>query len=97
MKRFLLLPLIAFAALFTWAFAFMADQATAAYDHIKVAAAATIRGVTAVVKSGLSLFAASEPARTDGIPMVQAKAFEQRLSKRERPVLTASWRMCPSI
>ncbi len=29
--------------------------------------------------------------------MVQAKAFMQRLVKRDRPVVTASWRMCPSI
>lgn len=27
---------------------------------------------------------------------VQAKAYAIRLDKRERPVLTASWRMCPS-
>lgn len=25
------------------------------------------------------------------------KAFTQRIEKRERPVVTSSWRMCPSI
>ena len=30
------------------------------------------------------------------VQCVQAKAFVQRLVKRERPVLTNSWRMCPS-
>lgn len=27
---------------------------------------------------------------------VQAKAFVQRIEKRDRPVVTSSWRMCPS-
>lgn len=30
------------------------------------------------------------------VQRVQAKAFVQRLAKRERPVVTSSWRMCPS-
>lgn len=29
--------------------------------------------------------------------LVVAKAFVQRVLKRERPVVTATWRMCPSI
>ncbi len=28
--------------------------------------------------------------------IVQAKAFVLRIAKRERPVVTSSWRMCPS-
>ena len=31
------------------------------------------------------------------VAFVQAKAFMQRIIKRERPVMTASWRMCPSV
>lgn len=31
------------------------------------------------------------------VPFVQARAFVARLIKRERPVLTSDWRMCPSI
>jgi hypothetical protein len=30
------------------------------------------------------------------IRITQAKAFVQRIAKRERPVVTSSWRMCPS-
>lgn len=30
------------------------------------------------------------------VVLVQAKAFVLRLAKRERPVVTSSWRMCPS-
>lgn len=30
------------------------------------------------------------------VVLVQAKVFVLRLAKRERPVMTSSWRMCPS-
>lgn len=30
------------------------------------------------------------------VQLVQAKAFVMRLAKRERPVVTSAWRMCPS-
>lgn len=43
-------------------------------------------------------------ARADGdgfarpaVLFVQARAFVLRLAKRERPQLSGSWRMCPSI
>jgi len=36
-------------------------------------------------------------AKAPGVLLVQAKAFVQRILKRERPVVTPSWRMCPSI
>jgi len=35
--------------------------------------------------------------RQPAVLLAQAKAFTLRLIKRERPVVTASWRMCPSI
>lgn len=31
------------------------------------------------------------------VPLAQAKAFMQRIVKRERPVITGSWRMCPGV
>lgn len=34
-------------------------------------------------------------ARPD-TPLVQARAFVMRLAKRERPITTSRWRMCPS-
>jgi len=43
----------------------------------------------------LSANEASGVAKPD-VRRVQAKAFVQRLAKRERPVVTSSWRMCPS-
>lgn len=36
----------------------------------------------------------SEP---EAVPFARAKEFKARIEKRERPVLTASWRQCPSI
>lgn len=30
------------------------------------------------------------------VPFVMAKAFTARLAKRERPMVTPRWRMCPS-
>jgi hypothetical protein len=36
-------------------------------------------------------------AKAPAVLLVRAKAFVQRIVKRERPVVTASWRMCPSI
>lgn len=42
--------------------------------------------------------AASQPGTPSRpvVLLVKARAFVARLAKRERPVLTASWRMCPS-
>lgn len=37
-----------------------------------------------------------ESMAAPAVQLVQAKAFVLRLAKRERPVVTASWRMCPS-
>ncbi len=33
----------------------------------------------------------------DAVPFTRAKSFVARIVKRDRPVLTNSWRMCPSI
>lgn len=39
----------------------------------------------------------AEAQRKPQVYFVQARAFVARLVKRERPVLTNSWRMCPSV
>ena len=43
-----------------------------------------------LVGSGSSEFYLSD------VPLVQAKAFMLRVMKRERPVVSSAWRMCPS-
>lgn len=39
----------------------------------------------------------AESMQAPSVRLVQAKAFVLRLAKRERPVVTSAWRMCPSI
>lgn len=39
----------------------------------------------------------SSPSGAQLVGMVQAKAFVLRVIKRERPVIRAEWRMCPSV
>ncbi len=49
------------------------------------------------VLDGFALFdRADESHPRLAVPLIQAKAFVLRLAKRARPVLTSSWRMCPS-
>lgn len=58
---------------------------------------ATGRAVKNLVLDGFKLAANQDAdARRAVVWFVVAKAFVQRLAKRERLVLTASWRMCPS-
>ena len=70
------------------------------------------RGVDAVVsaayrvRDGLKALAlgaiqtvAPEPTGSHAptVRRVQAKAFQARIDKRERPVITNTWRLCPSV
>jgi len=48
------------------------------------------------VLHGFELAAQTATVRQPAVLLLQAKAFVLRLIKRERPVVTASWRMCPS-
>lgn len=49
------------------------------------------------VKEACSMAAqATEFKQTKPSLLVKAAAFAASLAKRERPVMTASWRMCPS-
>ncbi|WP_114967994.1 hypothetical protein [Rhodoferax ferrireducens] len=89
MKRsFLALALLACASL-----------AVACYDAV---AGPVIAAYRAVKGFALDAFKLAGAEGWDGFakldtPRVQAKAFVQRLEKRERHVVTNSWRMCPSI
>lgn len=49
------------------------------------------------VSYGFKLFGGEDEGEAKpAVLLIQAKAFVMRLAKRERPVLTSSWRMCPS-
>lgn len=96
MKRTLSL----FASIALVAAAVMSASCRAVDDVASMAVAAFTRVKTAIctfaaeaVKTVAEQFAAIAQIR---VPLLQARAFVTRLAKRERPVLTASWRMCPS-
>lgn len=77
-----------------------ASLACVAYSAVERAVGYAVSAYTRVkawVLDGFALAATKSDARTPvPVPLVQAKAFVLRLAKRERPVLTSSWRMCPS-
>lgn len=69
----------------------------AAAVHVAELAFVTCRALKNLAVDGVALLArAPEPAKEPFVVLVKAKAFVTRLVKRERPVLTNSWRMCPS-
>lgn len=87
MKRsFLAIALLACASLAFACYHAVADPIVAVYRMAKsvVLDAFKLAGIEGV---GFAL-----PA----VVLVQAKAFVLRMAKRERPVVTNSWRMCPS-
>lgn len=76
----------------------LASVAVATYDRAVSVVASAFAGVKAFVLDGIALLAGtSDGPKSPVVFLVQAKAFVLRLAKRERPVVTASWRMCPSI
>lgn len=68
------------------------------FAAVQAIAVASYRAVKSWMLDGFELMAATSDANArPAITHVQAKAFVQRIIKRERPVLSSSWRMCPSI
>lgn len=97
MKRFLFAPLLLLASLALACATFMADRVSDGYSMGKALIHATRNHIANAIDFGLQLFANEPSGRNPSVRIVQAKAFVQRLVKRERPVVTASWRACPSI
>ena len=88
MKRSLLgLAVLACLSFAAGAIATVRDFAVEVYATVK---AVVFDGFAIVARVGAE---SNGPVRE----LVQAKSFTQRIEKRERPVLTGSWRMCPSI
>ncbi len=88
MKRsFLAIAVLACAALASASYDAVAKPIIAAYQMVKGLVLDAFK-LASIEGSGFA-----KPA----VHRVQAKAFVQRLEKRERPVVTSSWRMCPSI
>jgi hypothetical protein len=91
MKRsFLAIALLACASLASVAYAVVAPMVIAVVGFARRLKTLALDGI-ALVGGG------SSDLNPISIRIVQAKAFVQRIAKRERPVVTSSWRMCPSI
>lgn len=97
MKRLLLAPLLLLAALALSCTAFVVDCVSDGWGLGKQVLMTVRDRALEVVTFGLKLFQAEPTGRNPAVRIVQAKAFVARILKRERPVLTSAWRMCPSI
>ena len=76
----------------------LASVAVATYDRAVSLAATAYASVKSFLLDGVALLAGTaDGLKSPVVMLVQAKAFVLRLAKRERPVVTSSWRMCPSI
>jgi len=89
MKRTLSCLLLACAVVASAAIALAAPVVHAAVSAYRVAKEWLL--------DGFKLLASTDTQTRPTITRVQAKAFVQRILKRERPTVTPGWRMCPSI
>ncbi len=86
---------LAVVALITFTTA-IASTASATAHVIGEAWGYTIVAVRSFVDFGLDLFKADPMPPVIKPQFHRAQAYRQRQDKRERPMLSASWRMCPS-
>jgi len=71
--------------------------AVAAFAHVAETAYATCRAIKNLFVDNFPSLATTNPPKADAVPKLQARQYRQRIEKRERPVVTSAWRMCPSI
>lgn len=65
--------------------------------HVAEVAYATGRALKNLVLDGFKLAVPADEGKGAAVvAFVQAKSFVLRLIKRERPVVSTAWRMCPS-
>ncbi|MBC7600526.1 MAG: hypothetical protein H7238_16120 [Polaromonas sp.] len=68
-----------------------------AVEPVAMLVCTAVRAVKKFTLDGLKLVGSgSSDVYLSGVPLVQAKAFMLRVIKRERPVVSSAWRMCPS-
>lgn len=75
----------------------LATSAVHAIKHVADTVITSCRAFKNMLVDNFMALAVTEPTATKTTGYPQAKAFKARIEKRERPVLTNSWRMCPSI
>ena len=75
-----------------------ASLVSATFGALREVAAATYRMAKDWMRDGFKLMAGKTfDLSPVSLRIIQAKSFVQRFMKRERPEVTGSWRMCPSI
>ncbi len=87
-----------FTSLIVAAAALCMAAASTAYRQTADAVCTFARAFKNVVLDGFKLAAQLDSGKALAVvPFVQAKAFVLRIIKRERPEVSTSWRMCPSV
>lgn len=67
-------------------------------SHIVDVAVSTCRAFkNYMVDRFMAVMATPEPQKASQVWFVQTREFVARILRRQRPVVTSSWRMCPSI
>lgn len=75
----------------------MIAAASYAVDRVEHFARAVYGGVRDFILGAVATIAGPVAGvLVPAVHLVRAKAFVRRLIKRDRPVVTSSWRMCPS-
>lgn len=94
MKRSLFgLVALAIASCFAFCWRCLTEPVDVAYRVYRVVKDVAVKFACEALKLAATIQADRMPAI---VALVQAKAFVMRLAKRERPMITSTWRMCPS-
>lgn len=75
----------------------MAASVTSTIKHVADTVITSCRAFKNLLVDNFMGMAFTDPFTPKATGYHQAKAYKARIEKRERPVLTNSWRMCPSI
>ena len=67
-----------------------------AIKHVADTVYTSCRAIKNLLVDNFMALAITTPAAPQVAGYPQAKTYQARIEKRERPVLTSSWRMCPS-
>lgn len=68
-----------------------------AVSHVAETVYVTCRAIKNLLADGFILMATDKPSEPEAVSFARAKSFVLRIARRERPVVTSSWRHCPSI
>lgn len=76
----------------------IAASLTHAVKHVADTIYTSCRAFKNLLVDGfMALVLSPEISKAQVVPFVRARAFVLSIIKRDRPVVTSAWRMCPSI